>query len=277
MPPTTLDATLETVSATLAQLLPVAGRLALIAIATLLLTRLARRAIPSLADKVALDVRAERLGWSRLVGRLQIEQTASQALSLLVIWGLRVGALGIALESLGFAALSSGLAHVLAFLPRVLLGALIVLGGVMAADRAEQLFIQIAARGDWAGSGALAKLLHYGIILLAISLAAEQIGLEVTLLRGLIAVAVGGAALSIFGVLGMGLEPMLGRLMARYYMRRTLELGDTITLDGCTGALVQFGATGLVLRGPAGTHLIPYDIAQRASLVIVARGAQAEP
>jgi hypothetical protein len=137
--------------------------------------------------------------------------------------------------------------------------------------------VRIAARGDWAGASALAKLLHYGIVLLSISLAAEQIGLEVSLLRGLIAVAVGGAALSIFGVLAVGLEPMMGRLMARYYLRRTLELGDTITLDGCTGALVQFGATGLVLRGEAGTHLIPYDIAQRATLVVVARCAQASP
>lgn len=264
-PPTTLDAALDAALETALALLPVAGRLLLLLLAAALLARAARRFLPGFGERIALDRRADQLGFGRLMARLQIERGATSLLTQLVVWGLWAGAIGLALESLGFAALSAGLARVIAFLPRALLGLGIVLGGVVLADQVERLFGRVAAGGEWAGSAALGRLLHYGIVVLGISLGAEQIGLEVSLLRGLIAIAIGGAALGIFGLLAIGLAPMMGRLMARYYLRRTLERGDTLQMAGCSGVLVQFGATGLVLKNDEGVQLIPYDVALTAS------------
>lgn len=255
---------LDTAIATALSLLPVLGRLALILCAAWLLARALARVVPACARRIGLDARAEQLGFGRLMTRLDAQISASDALVRLLRATVWAGALGLMMESLGFAALSGLLARALAFLPRALLALCIMLAALLLADRASDVVSRVARRGQWAGATILGRVAHAGIVLLGISLAAEQLGLAVSLLRGLIAIALGGIALAIFGLLGAGVEPMLGRLMARYYLMRSLQPGETIALAGYTGTLVQFGAVGLVLRDEAGTHLIPYDIALRA-------------
>jgi hypothetical protein len=257
---------LDTVLTTALSLVPVLGRLALILCAAWLLARALARVVPVAARRIGLDAHAERLGLGRVLARLDVQMSASDALLRLLRVAVWAGALGLMMESLGFEALSALLARALAFLPRALLALCIMLAALLLAERASEVVVRVARRGEWAGAHLLGRVVHVGILLLGISLAAEQLGLAVSLLRGLIAIALGGIALAVFGLLGAGIEPMLGRLMARYYLMRSLQPGETIALAGHTGTLVQFGAVGLVLRDEEGTHLIPYDVALRTPI-----------
>ncbi len=237
-------------------------------VAGALLARVLDRLTARLIDRSGLEAWAERLGVSRLLYSVGIQMGLARLGGRLMRWLVWLLTLQLILAKAGLPSLSDGLHAALHYVPTLLSGALILAIGAWGADALRQL-----VRGDTQAAGAptralLASLTYYVALAIVITLALEQIGMEVTLILLLMQATLLAAVLATGVTFALSARASFEQLTARYYARALLRVGDQVTLDdGTTGHLERFDMLHLVLRDANRDELlVPYRRAMSAPL-----------
>ncbi|MFT5431043.1 MAG: hypothetical protein ACI9OJ_001722 [Myxococcota bacterium] len=252
---TSFDALIERVVAWLPSLVLVLG----VVLAGLIMASIARRATCWVVDKSGLEALMERLGVSRILYAAGARKGAAQAFGLLVYTAIVLLMLAIVAEILGLPGVAEGVAVIVAFLPRVLGAIAIVLCGLFLADLLRTVVRRMARDDDELDSPDLvAQLVYYLVVIVAVTMSVEQVGLKTGLLNSLIQIGLGAAALSAGIAFAFGSREIFKSVMARYYMERLVAPGDEVILeDGRAGIVEGFSPTSIVVHVETETVLIP--------------------
>lgn len=244
--------------------LPWLGKMAAILLLGIVCTWLARRIMHGLVTRIALDARLKRAGVDAKLERLQINATGSTLLVRLSGWVTLAITLYIMAKEAGFKAVSLALGQLGAFAPRLLVAALIMLGGLFLAELIERVLMRaLKARDELDDPTILARVANVTTIILAMALAAEQLALELSLIHALIIIATSGALLALSATLALAALPILKQRFTRFYLMRTFSVGDHLRVGELHGTLIQFGDVVMVLEERGQQHLLPYDWALR--------------
>jgi small-conductance mechanosensitive channel len=187
-----------------------------------------------------------------LLNRLA-DPIANLAFSLAIVVGLIV-ALGIvnpdSLETLP--------TDLVSFLPKLLTGFIVVIVGNAAAGLAAGAASQALAR---AGSGAqrmVPKVVRAGIIAASVILAANQVGIDTTIITLAVAAVFFSVGLAGALMIGLGSRTVSGELAAARALRQLLNEGDVVVLDGVRGTVVHVHSTATELELSGGVRrLVP--------------------
>lgn len=220
--------------------------------------RLLRRVVLELVQRSGLEALSERVGLSRQIYALGIHEGLSWVLSRVfwVAWLMFVAHL--VFVQLGLSGISQVFFVLLSWLPKLLVAAAILFGGVVLGDLCRRL-VRSPARAHQ-GRELAAVCLYYTIIALALTMSLEQLGLSVTLIHTLVEVGLGVVMLCVAGAFTLSAKGVFEHLLARHYVSRMFQLHDELWLDDDTGGQVSdFSATALVLINDYGEELlIPY-------------------
>lgn len=227
-----------------------------------------RRGFEGLARRLPrLDV-AER--WDDRHGSAAAAAAASAAFWLVLLAGVMVAS-----ETLGLQVLSRWLGAVANYMPKVVLAVVLGFGGVLGGRLAGAAIRR--ASGRWAPHQAqqLGRLTQFALALVALLVAASQLGLDVSLLTAvfliLFAAALGGAALAF----GLGARRVVGNILAMHYVNKSYGIGQLVRVGEHQGRIVRTSATAVFLEHEDGEIAIPgQDFAeQRCIRVVASHGA----
>jgi len=178
---------------------------------------------------------------------------ANLTFSLAVVIGLVV-ALGI-VNSTALDTLPTDLVN---YLPRLLIGFIVVIVGNAAAGLAAGAVGQALSR---AGSGAqklVPKIVRAAILVAALILAADQVGIDTTIITLAVAAVFFSAGAAGALMIGLGSREVSGELAAARALRQMLNEGDVLVIDGERGTVVHVHSTSTELEIVGGTRrLIP--------------------
>lgn len=162
-----------------------------------------------------------------------------------------------AAERVGLLALASWLSYVLGYLPRVLIGGLILFIGYLIGNGLRNLVVTIAETRGFQHSIPLGNLVAALVMAFALLLALDQLGLDTSLLAHLIvilaAAALGAAALAF----GIGAGDSVRNIMASHYLRKFYEPGQRVRLQELEGEILEMTAVAVVIDTEHGTAMIP--------------------
>ena len=171
----------------------------------------------------------ERGGVKQFFDRAQTKHTPSSILGLLVFWFVFIIAITMAADALGLQQISGFLNQLIAFIPSIIVAVLILFLATLLAN-----FVSRIVRGA-TGSGILATITQYVIIIYAVFAAITQLGIAVELTAPTFLILLGAVALAAAIAFGIG-----GREVARDIVEKAYNRRQQL-VDRSAG---QYGATG---------------------------------
>lgn len=193
----------------------------------------------------------------------------------ILFWLVMLFFITAATEVLGLAIFTAWLGQLVAYLPTVAAGGLIIAVGVLVSRIARQLIEAAAVNIDRVQRQLLGRMAQGAILITAILVGADQIGIRITFLVIMAAVVisalVGAAALAV----SLASRSYVGNLIGSHLLRRSYSIGQHIRVAGFEGKILDLTATSLVLETPEGRVSLPAKLFNDEPIVLVVDRAAA--
>jgi len=215
------------------------------------LRKAVRRLFRSVRNQLAPG--SARSAWTEAVDDRQTGDVAAGG----VYWLVVLTALVVAIDALGLPAFNRWIGAFAGYLPKIAIAMAVVLGGVIASRLARNAIMNTAIRVPPTQAKNLARLAQVSILVAAALIAAEQLGLDVSLLTAVfligLAAALGGAALAF----GLGARELMADILAMHYVLKSYRVGQVVRIGSDQGRIVRTTRTAVVLENVDGELSIP--------------------
>lgn len=186
----------------------------------------------------------------------------------IVYWLVILFFLIAATRVLGLAPFTDWLNRVMAYLPTLLAGVVIVFAGFLFSRLGRDLVSAAAPL-----PGPQRTLLGVGaqsvILATAVVIGADQIGIDVTFLMILTGIAAGALLGGLALAVSLGSRTYIGNLIAGHQIQQHYQVGQTIRIDNYEGAIVEIGTTLVVLETSDGRLTLPAKLFQEQPAALV--------
>jgi small-conductance mechanosensitive channel len=219
----------------------------------------------------ALDAALARLLSARIAQRVPMARSAG-ALAAIVFWAVMLFFIAAAAQLLGLQVVTLWLERLLDYLPTLVAGLLIVVAGYVMAGVVANLVLNATGRFAEAQRVVIARTVQATILVGALLVGADQIGIKVTFLAifvGAAAVAVGGGAIA---AVSLGARTHVANLIGGLDLQRNYELGNLIRVRGYEGRILEMTANAVVLETSDGRVRLPGRIFTEEPVETVTRG-----
>lgn len=227
----------------------------------------------ALAMRTALliDTVLPRLGLPAGLSRFRVSR-GSVVVGAVVYWLVLLFFVTTATQVLGLQAFTDWLSKLIDYLPTLIVGLLILTAGWLMSGFAADL-MQATVTGLEPGQSAmLERIVRISILVGAILVGADQIGIRITFLAifiGAIAITVGGGvALAV----GFGARGHVANLIAAHHLRQAFTVGQTLQFAEHEGRLLEITATGLIIETADGRVMLPASLFNEHPLTVKSRG-----
>jgi len=200
---------------------------------------------------------------------------SARVLGEIVFWVVMLFFLTAAIHVLGIDTFTQWMNRVVSYLPTLVVGALIILTGILLSNLARDLVM--AATPVAPGSRRLlGRAVQIAILVLAVVIGAGQIGINTTFLiviaSVLLATVLGGLALA----MSFGARSYVANLIGARYLRETYRIGQRIRIGEYEGVILDFAPTGVMLETVAGRTLLPGKLFQDLPSILVVEAGEHE-
>ena len=194
---------------------------------------------------------------------------SAKILSSVVFWVVVLFFLTAATQVLGLHTFASWLARVVDYLPTVFAGALIIVAGFLVSRLARDVVEAAAVSAAERQRAIIGRVVQAAILITAILVGAEQIGIRVTFLVILAAVAaialVGAVALA----LSIGAREYVANLIGAHYLRQRYSVGQQVRVAGFEGRILELTETAVVLETAEGRASLPAKVFNEQPVVLI--------
>jgi mechanosensitive ion channel-like protein len=206
---------------------------ALLGAAVILLTGyfLARQ-VQRWADETLKRINFNRMasagGLDEVVGRTGSRLDPVRALAKLIFWLVMLVVILLASTALGLESINEMFGVMLAFIPTLIAGIVIVILGIIVGEFVRGLIL--ASAGSVSGVPTVAKMAKGAVIVIALFMALQQVGVAEEIVTAAFTLILGAAALAVGLAFGLGNRELAGEITRRWYeegSRRDRRRTDT--------------------------------------------------
>ena len=166
---------------------------------------------------------SEEAGTSRLLRRAELPPM-TELLSRAVFWVVWLGFIIVGISFLDIGSLQQQIADLIAVLPQIFVAFLILFVGLLAANFFSRAALLASVNAGLASAKVLSGIVRAVIIFLALSMALEQIGLGKETMEIAFSIVFGALMLGLAIAFGLGGRHLAGRLLEKYFLRRSEQL-----------------------------------------------------
>ncbi len=213
------------------------------------------RGVTKLVDKLApgLEERANRL----TLRRLGIERRLAELVGRFVFWVVLAVFAAAAIETLGLPVLAAWVGQLGALLPRLFVGAIIVVVGLFVGSLARDAAAAAARAGGADRADLLGRVVQAAVVVTAVVAGLEQVGVDSSFLTSMIVVIAGAALGGMALAFAFGARTEVGNIVAMYYVRQAYRTGQLIRLGDVHGRIAAFTKTTVVVDVRDGQAHVP--------------------
>jgi hypothetical protein len=171
-------------------------------------------------------------GLDEVVGRTGSRLDPVRALAKLIFWLVMLVVILLASTALGLESINEMFGAMLAFIPTLIAGIVIVILGIIVGEFVRGLIV--ASAGSVSGVPTVAKLAKGAVILISLFMALQQVGVAEEIVTAAFTLILGAAALAVGLAFGLGNRELAGEITRRWYeegQRRDRRGTDPVGLD----------------------------------------------
>src|ERR671939_1947374 len=199
-------------------------------------------------QSIGFDGWMEKGGIKQFFDRAQTNYTPATVIGRLVFWFVFIIAITMAADALGIPQVSAALGQLIAYIPNIIAAILILILAALLAN-----FLAGIVRGA-TGSGLLASIARYAIIVYAVFAALTQLGIAVELTAPTFLIILGAAALAAAIAFGFGAQGVARDIVEKAYDERRDEAKQPVQQgDSAAGGTAGDGLTATRTEGGGAT------------------------
>lgn len=251
----TLDDSTSAVSESFRQLydrtIDVAPRvLAMIVVVVLgfVVAKLVARLITAIAEKVGVQIAADRSGLGTSMRQVGIRRSVPSILGAIVFWLLMCAFLMAGFSILELESLSKAMEEIVRYIPNLLVATVMVVIGLLVASFVRGIVATSADRAGVSYAEYLANGCYYVLAIITFIAAFNQLGIQFALLEKLILIAFSALAVGFALAFGLGGRDVMAGILAGYYVRQRLHAGDHVYVAGLEGTVREVGPVATILE-----------------------------
>jgi hypothetical protein len=197
------------------ELIPALLGALIIVFAGYLLARVLEKLVERFLRRVRLNALLERGGVTQAVERSGSDVNPTRVLANLVFWLVMFAVILIAANALGLQSLANVFSELVSYIPSVIAAIVIILIGIVLGGFVGGLIA--AAVGAMQGGRALARVGRGGVILLAVFMALQELGIATDIVTTAFAILFGAIALALALSFGLGNRDLAGEVTRAWY------------------------------------------------------------
>jgi small-conductance mechanosensitive channel len=176
--------------------------------------------------------------------------------------------LAVGANILGWDLFSGWLDSIVSYLPGLVTGLLIILGGFLLSNLARAAILTATQHASLEQSALMARAAQVVIVFSAVIIGVEQIGLNIGFLSTLsvvvVAILLAGAALAF----SLGARDLVANVIGAQYTRKHCRVGDRIRIAAVEGEIVEVAQSCIVVATVEGRAVIPAKLFHEEVCVI---------
>lgn len=244
----------------------------LIALIILIVGWIVAKLIANVVKKVLVALKVDRLGEKlqeiEFIHKSGVKISIAAFASKLIYYTLMFVFLVVAVEKLGVQAITAMMADMIAFIPKLISAILILLFGVLLADKLREILATSMQSLGIASSGVISKAVFYFLLLNIFVVAMSQSGIAMDFLTSNITVLIGGVAAAFAIAYGFASRTLASNTISSFYAKDDIQLGQTISIDGVKGKVVSMGNRNVTLESEEGSVIIPFSRLMEKTIII---------
>lgn len=217
-------------------------------IAAVVVAKLIERILRAILVRIRFDSLIERVGVDKTLQRIGLRQQLNQFLPRLVYFLLLLLFAKTAADALELAAISNALGSLFAYLPNLIAALMLALIGTTAGQFVGRMVTHAAAESGIDFAPTLGRVVAALIFFVVGVMAITQLKIDTGVVRMVAAVVLAGTALAFALSFGLGSRELTRNVIAGFYARRVLTIGDRIEVAGETGILESITPTHAQIR-----------------------------
>jgi len=186
-----------------------------------LLAKLLERAVDHALARVGLNRWLEQGGVLDAVERTGWNRSPSRLIGKIVFWFLMFAVILLAANALGLDSLATVFSQLVSYIPSLIAAIVILLVGIVLGEFVDGLVM--ASAGGVHGGPMLARAGRAGVIVLAIFMALQQLGIASEIVTTAFAIVFGAVALALALSFGLGNRDLAGQVTREWYERIRAE------------------------------------------------------
>jgi len=194
-----------------------------------LLAKVLERLVDRFLKRVGINRMLERGGVMQAVERSGAHLNPARVLSNLVFWLVMFAVILVAANALGLESLASVFGELVSYIPSVIAAIVIILVGIVLGQFVGGLIA--ASAGGLHGGRALARVGSGGVILLAVFMALQELGIATDIVTTAFAILFGAIALALALSFGLGNRELAGEITRDWYERYRRERAETMARE----------------------------------------------
>ncbi len=207
--------------ATLGEIVPALFGAIVILFAGYLLAKLTQRGIERLLRKLSVNDLLRRGGVMQAVEHAGHQVNPSRVFGNIVFWAVMFAVLLVASTAAGLQSLNDVFAELVSYIPSIIAAVVIVIVGIVLGGFVEGLLL--AAAGALHGGPTLARVGRGGIVVLAIFMALQELGVATDIVTTAFAILFGAVALALALAFGLGNRDLAGEVTRTWWARYQRE------------------------------------------------------
>jgi small-conductance mechanosensitive channel len=220
-----------------------------------LLARLLRRLAIRLTRR--FDALARRSNVDDALQRIGVDRTLSEVFGGFVYWAVFLFFVAGATEAFGLPVLSTWLTGAAFFLPRVAAAFLILLAGILIANLARDAVRAASVTAHVAYGDALAHIVRAALLTVAVLIAVNELGIDVTILTVTLGVVLGATLGGVALAFGLGARTAVSNIIGSHYIRQVVRVGQTVRIGDVEGEIEAITPTAVVLKSTGRRVIVP--------------------
>lgn len=239
----------------------------LLVLAGWLMARIARAAAGRLGDGANRVL--GRLLRSGSLARVRLSPRALKLAGDLVFWLIILFFVTAATKVARLDAFSAWLDQIVAYLPTLLAGGLIILAGYLLSTLMRDLVSATLASARIGQSDLFGAAAQGATILTGLIIGIAQIGIDVTFLATIVAIGLAALFGGVSLAFGLGAKTLVSNLIGAHYLRQQFQPGQTARIGDVEGEILELTPTSVVLATIEGRMTIPAKVFNEQSTVLV--------
>ena len=188
---------------------------------------------------VRIDQLAQRSGITNALRGLGIRAPIGELIAQIIFFFLLLSFATSAMQLMGLATVAILLQNVLAFIPRAVSAALILVFGSMLARFLGGTITSLADSVNITYATALGRIIEYAILAFLTVLAVSTLGVDTTVLTTSLTIIIAAAGLALALTFAYGARDSARNVIAGYYVRQAFRVGQQVSVNGYNGTIVS--------------------------------------
>jgi hypothetical protein len=175
----------------------------------------------------------------------------------IIYWIIIVFFLTAATEVLGLPIITTWLSGLVRYLPNILIAAIIVFLGIIGGRLLRDIITSASGTAGLLYGNVLGRIAQYAVLLITILIAVNQVGINITILTGVIDIILAAVLFGAALAFGLGARTSVSNILAAYYLQSRYREGQIIKIEDIEGRIIPITSTAVILETSHGQVSIP--------------------